>query len=101
MDEHYHPLYQQARDLQYKFHDVLDQPHHPMADSLRREIHELVEDIEKQKNPRSIETRIKTIQHQLLENRMQPHPVVSYDHINYLHHNYEQMRNNVRRFPHY
>jgi hypothetical protein len=101
MDQHYHPVYQQAVNLRNQYHDVVDNPNHPMAHILQREIHDLVEDMEKNKNPRTLENRVKTIQRQLLETRMQGDDILSSNHVDYFHHNYEQMRNNIRRFPHY
>jgi hypothetical protein len=101
MDQQYRPIYQQAVDLRNRFHDLTDQPNHPMAHVLQREVHELVEDMEKNKNPRTLENRVKAIQHQLLESRMQGDNILSDNHIDYFHHNYEQMRTNIRHFPHY
>ena len=96
-DQFYHPIYAQAKDLQYKFHDIVGNADHPMAHTLRNEIHDLVEDIEVRKNPLTIEQRVKTIQNQLKQIEHQGHSFMNYDHANYLHHSYERMRSDIRR----
>lgn len=97
----YHPLYQQARDLQYKFHDITSGSNHPAANVIRNEIHRLVEDIEVQKNPRTLEDRIKVIQRQLKEaERQNVHPL-TYEHMDDMHDRYEHMRMNLRKFDNY
>ena len=100
-DPFYHPIYEQAKSLQYKFHDVVNDAHHPAANILRNEIHKLVEDIEVKKNPRTIEDRLKIIQRQLKEVEHQSHPVMHYEHADYLHTSYEHMRQNLRKFDNY
>ncbi len=101
MDTHYEPFHKQALDLQYKFHDSINDHEHPMARLLTREIHQLTQDIESQRNPRAIEDRIKIIQHQLVETRAQGEKVINYEHNQHLHHNYEYMRGGIRQMPHY
>lgn len=99
-DQLYHPIYQQAKDLQYKFHDYVREDNHPAAHVLRTEIHNLVEDIEKQKNPLSIENRVKIIQHQLQQIEHQGHTFMNYEHANYLHSSYDRMREDIRHLHH-
>lgn len=96
-DQFYHPIYAQAKDLQNKFHDMLGSGSHPAAGALQHEIRDLVEDIEVRKNPLTIENRVKSIQNQLKQIERQGHTFMNYDHANYLHHSYEQMRGEIRR----
>ncbi|HJQ09380.1 MAG TPA: hypothetical protein VJ836_07940 [Candidatus Saccharimonadales bacterium] len=101
LDPTYEPIYRQARDLQFKVHDALDDPHHPSAVVLRQEMQHLVDDLEVRKNPRDIENRIKTIQHTMLQTRYQPSPIMNVEHADHFHRTYDQMRMHVRRFKDY
>ncbi|HUS26542.1 MAG TPA: hypothetical protein VMY99_04320 [Nevskiaceae bacterium] len=101
IEPEYQPIYKRARDLQYQFHDALGDSNHPMAHTMRQEVQHLVDDIEMHKNPRDLENRIKAIQHQVLEVQSQGNRIMNYEHTNYLHHNYEQMRRDLRRFSNY
>lgn len=101
MDSQYQPFHRQATDLKYRFHDSLNDPSHPMAHVMAREIHELTQDIAARKDPNAIESRIKVIQHQLIQARAQGNQVLNSDHNQYLHHNYERMRTGLRQLPHY
>jgi len=102
MHPSYEPFHKQAMDLQYKFHDMIDNPYNPTAMVLQREVHNLTQDIAAQKHPRDIENRIRVIQQQLIEAKTQSGAqALSYQDNDYLHHNYEQMRVDVRRLPNY
>ena len=102
MDQYYKPMYQRAHDLLYKFHDYLGQgPYDPRAEVLKHEIRELVEDVEKQKNPRSIENRVKIIQRELQTARRHENPYMHYDHLDDLHHHYESIRQDLHHFDNY
>lgn len=101
MEDYYKPFHQQAIDLQYKFHDSLNDANHPMAHVLAHEIRQLTEDIQSGKHPRAVEDRIKIIQHQLVEARAQGNTVLDYNHNQNFHHNYEYMRGGIRQLPHY
>lgn len=101
MDQLYHPLREQVIHLQERFHDTVNDHTNPYVNILNREMQTLRHDIEVQKNPRSLEDRVKIIQHQLLEMKVQGTTALNYDHVDYLHHGYEQVRNNIRQFPHY
>ncbi len=101
-DPMYQPLYDHAMDLQYKFHDFSGgNENHPQSQVLQHEIHQLVQDIAVQRNPHTIEDRIKTIQRQLSEQRHTADPVMHYDHADYMHKSYEQMRQGMRKFNNY
>lgn len=102
MDPQYKPLYQAAQDLQYKVHDAIDDHNHPMANVMKQEMRTLMDDMEANKSPKTIENRMQTIQHQLLEIRsQQDKPVMSYDHSNHFHREFENMRQDLRKFHNY
>ena len=54
-------IYKQAIDLQFKFRDYRDEKSHPVSLQLERQIQRLTDDIESQKNPRSLEDLVKQI----------------------------------------
>lgn len=101
LDPEYHPLYEQARQLQFHVHDAIDDQNHPSAIVLKNEMQHLMDDLEVRKNPRDIENRIKTIQHSMLEARSNPHGFMDSSHADHFHRTYEQMRGQVRRFNDY
>ena len=102
-DPQYHSLFDAATQMQYKFHDFTagEAAHHPEARELQNEIHQLVQDIATEKNPRSIEQRIKTIQHELESAKHSGSLPMSFMQHDVLHDHFEDMRNNVRKFSHY
>ena len=101
IDPSYQPLYQQAKDLQFQLHDVLGNTDHPQAFAMRQEMQHLVADLEVRKNPRDIENRLKTMQHQVLEARNDGSNFMSYEHTDHFHDRYEQLRQDVRRLSAY
>lgn len=101
IDPGYQQMYRQASDLKYQMHDAIDQPNHPMAHIMRREIDALMDDMETGKQPRSVESRIKMIQNQLTQMRMQGGQVMSYNDVDHFHRTYQQMRNDLRKFHNY
>lgn len=101
MDPNYQPFHKQAVDLQYKFHDVVDDQSAPMAQAMQREVHNLVEDIQSEKHPRDIENRIKAIQQELDKAKELTPPPLDYQEISFLYHSYEHMRERVRQLPNY
>jgi hypothetical protein len=101
VDDLYKPYHKQALDLQFRFHDSINDPTHPMAHVLSTEIHELTNDIQEGKHPRQIDDRIKIIQNQLMQARAQGEQVLNYSHNQDLHHRYEYMRNGFHNMPHY
>jgi hypothetical protein len=58
-------IYRQALDLQHKLRDYLDADDDPAARQLTSEVQRLTDEIEMQKNPRTVEDRAKTIIRQL------------------------------------
>jgi len=101
MQQYYQPLYQQARDLQFRVHDQMNDPYHPMAQSLKTEVQQLTDDLNEQRNPREIEDRIKTIQHSLMQAQNSGANYMNIDHSTAMYHNFENLRQDVRRMPHY
>lgn len=101
MDTRYEDHWHKAVALRAQTHDLVNDASHPMARQLQHQTSQLVEDIELNRRPRSIEERIERIQHQLVEARAQGDAVLHIDHNNHLHQSYGHMREAVRRLPHY
>lgn len=101
MASNYDDYYKEAFELQGRFHDVVDDRSHPQAVSLRHEITQLTEDIQSKKDPRDLEHRLKTIDHQLLQAQTHGQQVMSYQDVQDLQHRYRRLRENVRRMPNY
>jgi hypothetical protein len=101
MDQYYRNYHKQAVDLQYHFQDVVDNHADPRMQSLHREVHALAQDIESNKHPRSIEDRLKIIDHQLVQARSAGGQLMSYNDIDGMQHSYRKMREDIRRLPNY
>lgn len=101
MDPYYKPFHKEAEDLRFKFHDALDDPNHPTAHVIRRELDELKADIENGKAPRAVENRARTIQRLVRQAEREQQRVISTDHTNYFHERLEDFSNNMRKHPHY
>ena len=107
MDTHYQTMYKQAASLQHNFHDYTHPvANDPMANVLRREIHGLTNDLAANKNPRTIENRLRTIETHIRNTQMmQPttggysNPVLNHNQSNFLHTNFAQMRQGIRQHP--
>src|SRR5690349_4644417 len=90
MDSVYDDYYKQALNLQYHFHDSVNDHAHPQIQSLEREVHSLVDDFKEHKAPRDAEHRIEIIQHQLLQLRSQGHELMPFTAADGMHHSYQQ-----------
>ena len=100
IDPNYQPLYNQAKDMQFKFQDLLGHTN-PTATVLHNEVKQLVTDLELNKHPRDIENRIQTIQHQMNQVEHQGANLMTYEHAHGINHDFEQMRQTVRHFNNY
>ncbi|HTE22416.1 MAG TPA: hypothetical protein VK674_05250 [Candidatus Limnocylindria bacterium] len=102
MDQQYKDIYREVQRLRYKLQDLLDDPAHRLARTLRDEVQRLEDEIEMSKKPRSLEDRVKLIQRQLVAagdggaNR-----IMDIEHADFLHDAFEDLRRTLRRFPHY
>jgi hypothetical protein len=76
MDPNYKPLYQKAQSLEHQVYDAIDDHNHPNI-------------------------RVKTIQHQLIQIRAQGGQAMDYSNVDHFHRNFEDMRQDLRRFRNY
>ena len=92
---------QQADQMYHKFKDFVAGGPPNTFTSLEHEIREIVEDFEKNKHPRSIEARIKTVMTMLKQAEHMPHGEINYNEFDFLHDNYEHMIMALRKLPNY
>jgi hypothetical protein len=96
----YQPIYKEARHLQYRAHDML-RSDHPSVRILHKEVEGLMTDLETSRNPRDVENRIKMIQNQMHQIEHQGNRLMSLEHGESMHHDFENMRRTVRTFHDY
>jgi hypothetical protein len=101
MKDEYQALDESLRNVEFKFRDYLDDGHSSEADSILRAIHQLAEEAEVQKNPRSIEDGIKRAIEQLREAASASDPFMDYRHLNDLRDQLEEAQAELRKFSNY
>jgi formate-dependent phosphoribosylglycinamide formyltransferase (GAR transformylase) len=97
----FHPLYDQAMQLQNKFHGIAGDSNHPAAVAIRREMQNLVQEMEHQKNPHLIEKHIGAIQLEMLQSENAGGTFMNQSQARDFHNNYEKMRKQLRESHYY
>jgi hypothetical protein len=97
MDKAYKEAYKEVQSLRFKLQDYLDDHAHAIAQSLKREVQRLEDEMEMSKSPRSLEDRIKGIQRQL----QSAQGAMSVEHADWLHDRFESLKMSLRRLPNY
>jgi hypothetical protein len=101
MDAVYDDMHKQARELQFRFEDAVDNTNHPLIHNLQRDVHGLVEDFESEKDPRHAEMRLKNMEHQVLELQAHGDSLMSFRDMQRMEHEIRSMRVKVRSMPNY
>jgi hypothetical protein len=101
MDQNYKPIHQQADKLWYKFQDIVDDKTDSLAGSAQHEIKEIVECIEMNKAPRAIEDRIRQVQQLMEKVRAGSSHMMTPEDAAFMIHEYERLREQVRKLPNY
>lgn len=103
LDNYHGNLERQLRDMRFQVHDTFDRPNDPMARAIHSELQKAEDMAQSGHSLRSIEDRLKVVQHQLQQSQYaQPHErIMSADHSEAFYHNLEQVRMNMRQHPHY
>ncbi|MGH7157785.1 MAG: hypothetical protein ACREGD_01775 [Candidatus Saccharimonadales bacterium] len=89
-------LRQQVIATQRKINDLLDKPGDPAAARLKMEVQGLEDDLQSQKNPLTIEDRVKRIIN-LLEGDAKANRVMNLEHLAMFRSWFEGLRNSLRR----
>lgn len=98
MDKAYKELYKDVQRLRYKLQDFLDDPAHNIAQSIKRDIQRLEDEMEMSKSPRSLEDRAKGIQNQLQSLTDQ---VMDKRHADEIHDGLDELRRGLKSLPNY
>jgi hypothetical protein len=101
MNQEYKEARQHAEHLMHRVQDLINNPSHPLGSELLHETHQLVEDFEMNKNPRSIEDRIKLIGHTLEHIRHEGDKVMDFNHVDTFRRDYEHLQMELRKFSNY
>ena len=101
METQYEPYWHAAVELRGKTQSLIGSKEHPIAKELDHESSMLVEDIEMDRRPRTIEDRIVGIQSRLAKARTMGDEIIGVTHNTELHERFEKMREGVRHLPHY
>lgn len=101
MGMNYKDIYKQAMNLEHKLKDRLDDRNHPLSQQLIRQTKEVSEDLESQKDPRSVESRIREVQKLLIQARADGTAVLNPEESDMLHDAYEDLREDLRGLPNY
>ena len=101
MDTYYEPIHRRVKDLQFRYHDVLDRPEHPAARLIRKEMRNLQTEIEMGKSPRSIEGKLKMVQNQIHQAERSGYGIMSPHDSYQFHHDFDHLNQDIRKLPHY
>lgn len=101
MNDQYKSAHQQAVNLQFRFRDCIEDKDHPAARELESEIQKVVNDLEAQVNPRSVEDLITRVQQQLKNLDQNNPPVMDNTKAEGLHDDYERLRMDIREMDNY
>lgn len=101
MDPKYKPLQQRADKLRYRMQDIVDKGDNPTGRQLVQAARDVMEDIECNKSPRSVESRIEQLKHHLGALKGQPAGAISPQDARTMEDDYEDLRRALRALPNY
>ena len=101
MRAEYKSLQKQADHLQHRTHDCVDNSSGPMAQRVAHMARDVMEEIESDRPPRSVESRIIQLKQHLEEMKAHPTAVMSPQDARTLMDDYEDLRREVRSLPDY
>lgn len=98
INNQYKPLYQKVQRMQYNMQNHVSASANPAAYAMHREMNSLLADMRANRNPRVIDSRMKTIQRQMSQVSHQSPEFSAYGNAAVMNHGFNQMRTNVRSF---
>lgn len=102
MNPEYEPFLKQLDgNLKFRIHDCMDDPNHPTAKALQRDVQDLISDLKTNKNPRDLEDAVKVMQQRLRDAHSNPGSFMSVEDADQFHRIFEDMRMDLRRLPNY
>ena len=101
MNQQYEIFLKQCQNLEFKVRDLIDDANQSLGQALVSETKRLVDEVETEKNPRSLEAQVKNIQNVLDRIKDQDDSIMDYRHVSFLHESYEQLKLSLRKFDNY
>ncbi len=101
MDQNYKAIHQQADKLYYKYMSIVDDKTDHLASEAQHEVKEIVECIEMNRPPRMVEDRIRQVQKMMEQVRSGGSHMMTPEDASFLIHEYEHLREQLRRLPNY
>ncbi len=101
MDANYKPIHEHAEKLYSKYLSIVDDKTDHMANEAEHEIKEIIELVEMNRPPRMVEDRIREVQKMLEKVRAGGSHMMTPEDAALLIHEYERLREQLRRLPNY
>jgi|GEM_PF-2460300 len=101
MDQKYKPIQKKADHLQHRMRDVVDNNSDEKASQLLKLSRAVLEDVESNRAPRAVESRIIQLKQVLEHCSSQPTAAISSNHAEAMFDEYEDLRRELRSLPNY
>ena len=88
-------LYREVINLRHKLNNVIDNPSHPSAQALKKEVQALEDDMQVKKNPKSLESRVVRVINTLKQ--AEHAGVISQSDVNNIHKQFEEIQQELRK----
>ena len=88
-------LYREVINLRHKLNNVIDDPNHSASQSLKKEVQGLEDDMQVKKNSKSLESRVVKVINSLKQ--AEHAGVISQSDVNYLHKQFEEIQQELRK----
>lgn len=101
MNQEYEQLFRDCQNLEFKVRDLLDDRSNPIGQQLISQTKDLTSDIRAQKNPRSVEDRVKRIINTFDSAQEHGDSIMDYNHMAFFVQSYERVIEKLRKFSNY
>ena len=101
MADNYGHILNTAKNLENQIKNLLDDKTHPVGRSMLEQSRQLVSDISQQKKPRQLEERVKVLIDLMHHSKEHGETIMDIRHSEGLHHGYEHLQMELRKFPNY
>lgn len=99
--QQYQDFLKSCQSLQYKVHDRMDDKNSSIGRALIAETKNLIEEIEMQKNPKTLEEKVKHIQSLFHKAKEEGDAIMDYTDISFFDESYEHLKLTLRKFDNY
>lgn len=101
MAEDYGHVMNAAKDLENQIKNLLDDKNHPIGRSMLEQSRLLVSDISQKKKPRQLEERVKNLINLAHHSKEHGEAIMDIRHSEHIHHGYEHLQMELRKFSDY